>query len=90
MKAAEATRRKRFIIEHSRGKIYLWKAASLSNLVANGQKFGHIWRIGGGASSAKCSFCQRVCSVSCRDDYELTHRSQQQKVGHEKSPPTLS
>jgi len=47
MKAAEATRRKRFIIEHSRGKIYLWKAASLSNLVANGQKFGHIWRIGG-------------------------------------------
>lgn len=43
MQAAAATRRKCFVIEHPCGKIYLWKAASLSNLVANGQKFGHIW-----------------------------------------------
>jgi hypothetical protein len=47
MQAAEATRLKCFVIEHSCGKVYLWKAASLSNLVANGQKFGHIWDVGG-------------------------------------------
>jgi hypothetical protein len=58
MKAAEATRRKRFIIEHSRGKIYLWKAASLSNLVANGQKFGHIWRIGGALRRCRIQCCR--------------------------------
>ena len=43
MQAADATRLKCFVIEHSCGKVYLWKAASLSNLVAKGQKFGHIW-----------------------------------------------